>query len=74
MDEKKYEIVEIQVDADVLEELKKVIAPLGLTPEMLAVKFFEFCTDPATQEEAISLLLKWKAELEAEGWKPEGGL
>ena len=27
MDEKKYEIVEIQVDADVLEELKKVIAP-----------------------------------------------
>lgn len=29
MDEKKYEIVEIQVDADVLEELKKVIAPHG---------------------------------------------
>lgn len=41
MDEKKYEIVEIQVDADVLEELKTVIAPLGLTPEMLIVRFFE---------------------------------
>lgn len=39
MDEKKYEIVEIQVDADVLEELKTVIAPLGLTPEMLIRAF-----------------------------------
>ncbi|MCG4610064.1 MULTISPECIES: hypothetical protein [Anaeromassilibacillus] len=72
MDEKKYEIVEIQVDADVLEELKTVIAPLGLTPEMLIVRFFEFCTDPATQEEAVSLLLKWKAELEAESYEPRG--
>ena len=67
MDEKKYEIVEIQVDADVLEELKTVIAP-----EMLIVRFFEFCTDPATQEEAVSLLLKWKAELEAESYEPRG--
>ena len=44
----------------------------GLTPEMLIVRFFEFCTDPATQEEAVSLLLKWKAELEAESYEPRG--
>lgn len=67
MDEKRYELVEIQVDAELLEQLEAVIAPMGLTPEMLAVKFFEFCVDPATQELAISLLLKWKAEQEAEG-------
>ncbi len=53
---------------------KAVIAPMGLTPEMLAVKFFEFCVDPATQELAISLLLKWKAEQEAEGENLGGGL
>ena len=66
MDEKQYELVEIQVDAELLEQLEKIIAPMGLTPEMLIVKFFEFCADPATQELAISLLLKWKAEQEAE--------
>lgn len=74
MDEKQYELVEIQVDAELLEQLEAVIAPMGLTPEMLAVKFFEFCVDPATQELAISLLLKWKAEQEAEGENPEGTL
>ena len=70
MDEKQYELVEIQVDAELLEQLEAVIAPMGLTPEM----FFEFCVDPATQELAISLLLKWKAEQEAEGENPGGGL
>ena len=42
MDEKRYETVEIQIDAELLEQLKKVIAPMGLPPEMLAVQFFEF--------------------------------
>lgn len=74
MDEKRYELVEIQVDAELLEQLEKIIAPMGLTPEMLIVKFYEFCADPATQELAISLLLKWKAEQEAERGKPGGGL
>lgn len=74
MDEKRYELVEIQVDAELLEQLEKIIAPMGLTPEMLIVKFFEFCADPATQELAISLLLKWKAEQEAKRGKPGGGL
>ena len=73
MDEKRYETVEIQIDAELLEQLKKVIAPMGLTPEMLAVQFFEFCVKPATQEQAISLLLKWKAEQEAEDLKSREG-
>ena len=57
-----------------LEQLEAVIAPMGLTPEVLAVKSFEFCVDPATQELAISLLLKWRAEQEAEGENLGGGL
>ena len=74
MDEKRYELVEIQVDAELLEQLEAVIAPMGLTPEMLAVKFFEFCAHAITQALAISLLLKWKAEQEAEGENLGGGL
>ena len=73
MDEKRYETVEIQIDAELLEQLKMVIAPMGLTPEMLAVQFFECCVNSATQEQAISLLLKWKAEQEAEGLKSREG-
>ena len=74
MGERRYEIVEIQVDAELLEQLEAVIAPMGLTLEILIVKFFEFCVNPATQEQAISLLLKWKAEQEAEEENPGGGL
>ena len=62
------------MDAEVLELLEMLIALMVMTPEMLIVKFFEFCADPATQELAISLLLKWKAEQEAEGENLGGGL
>ena len=74
MGERRYEIVEIRVDAELLEQLEAVIAPMGLTIETLIVKFFEFCVDPSTQEQATSLLLKWKAEQEAERENPIGGL
>lgn len=72
MDKRRYVGVEIQVDEEVLEQLKMVISPMGLTPETLAVKFIEFCTDPATREQAMSMLLEWKAEMEEEGWEPGG--
>ena len=74
MDEKRYELVEIQVDAELLEQLEAVIAPMGLTPEMLIVKFFEFCADPATQKLAISLLLKSTPHPDAAGEKLGGPL
>ena len=56
MDEKRYETVEIQIDAELLEQLKKVIAPMGLTPEMLAVQFFEFCVNPDVYKRQIFIL------------------
>lgn len=74
MDEKRYELVEIQVDAELLEQLEAVIAPMGLTPEMLAVKFFESASIPLLRSWPSSLLLKWKAEQEAEGENLGGGL
>ena len=59
MREAKYETVEIMVDAELLEQLKPIIEPMGLTPESLAVQFIEWCVAPETQNEAISLLIKW---------------
>ena len=64
MREAKYETVEIMVDAELLEQLKPIIEPMGLTPESLAVQFKEWCVAPETQNEAISLLIKWKEEME----------
>ena len=64
MREAKYETVEIMVDAELLEQLKQIIEPMGLTPEILAVQFIEWCVAPETQNEAISLLIKWKEEME----------
>ena len=64
MREAKYETVEIMVDAELLEQLKPIIEPMGLTPERLAVQFIEWCVAPETQNEAISLLIKWKEEME----------
>ncbi len=61
-----YETVEVEVDAILLEQLKQVIEPMGLTPEELIVQFFYWCVNPDTQEEAIAWLKKAKAELEAE--------
>ena len=40
MDEKRYELVEIQEDAQLLEQLEAEIAPKGLTQEIVAVMFF----------------------------------
>lgn len=64
--EPEYETVEVEVDAILLEQLKQVIEPMGLTPEELIVQFFYWCANPDTQEEAIAWLKKAKAELEAE--------
>ena len=38
--------------------------PYGLTPEEAAVQFFKYCADPKTQDHAIKLLKRWKAEQE----------
>lgn len=60
--EPEYETVEIEVDSIVLEQLKEIITPMGLTPEELIVQFFKWCVNPDTQEEAISWLKKAKEE------------
>lgn len=51
------EVIEIEVDADLLEQVTRIIEPLGLTPERLIQLFFEWLVNPNTQAEAIAWLL-----------------
>lgn len=63
MTDAKMELVEIEVDADLLEQLKAVITPMGITPEMLIVRFFEWCVAPETRDDAMAWLLKHKEDV-----------
>ena len=51
------EIIEVEIDADLLEQLNLIIEPMGLTPEHLIQRFFAWCANPETQAEAIAWLL-----------------
>lgn len=51
------EIIEIEVDAELLEQVNRTIEPLGLTPKRLIQLFFEWLVNPDTQAEAIAWLL-----------------
>ena len=51
------EIIEIEVDAELLEQVNRTIEPMGLTPKRLIQLFFEWLVNPDTQAEAIAWLL-----------------
>lgn len=57
------ETVVVQIDADLLEQLTQIITPMGLTPEMLIVRFFEWCVSPDTKDEAMAWLLRHKEDM-----------
>lgn len=54
--------ITIEIDTELLAQVTEVLKPYGLTPEAATVRFFEYCTNPRTQEQAIELLKQWKAE------------
>ena len=56
--------ISVEVDSELLEQLNAIIAPMGLTPEMLFARFLEWCVAPETRGEAMAWLLKCKEELE----------
>lgn len=51
------EIIEIEVDAELLEQVNRIIEPMGLTAERLIQLFFEWLVNPDSQAEAIAWLL-----------------
>lgn len=62
MDEKKWEVVEIEIDDDTKRQLEELIAPMGLTIERLVQLFFEWLVNPETTEEAVAWLKNAIAE------------
>ena len=63
MAKKDEDLVEIQVDSELLDQVKALIAPLGLSPEELVVRFMEYCANPETQGEAMANLRRWQGEI-----------
>ena len=51
------EIIEIEIDVGLLEQVNRIIEPMGLIPERLIQLFFEWLVNPDTQAEAIAWLL-----------------
>ena len=51
------EIIEIEVDAELLEQVNRIIEPMGLTPKRLIQLLFEWLVNPDTRAEAIAWLL-----------------
>ena len=60
--EHEYETIEVEVDKVVLDAVKEIITPMGLTPEELIERFFWWLVDPDTREEAIAWILRAKEE------------
>ena len=60
MDVHKMVEIQIEIDADLLEQLNKVIEPMGITPEWLAEQFIYFCADPNNKERVKEILLDCK--------------
>ena len=56
------EFIEIEVDSEVLDQLRAMLATMGSSPEELVARFVEYCTDPETQAEAIACLRRWQGE------------
>lgn len=57
------ELLKIEVDADLLEQVRELTARMETTPEDIVRQFLEWCVNPETMEEAKAWLLKHKNDL-----------
>ena len=49
----------IEIDDDLLKQLKEILTPMGLTPEFVAEQFIHFCADPKNAVIVRSLFDDW---------------
>lgn len=47
------EVLEVQIDSELLDRVREIVAPMGLTPEDLIRQFFHWCVDSSTADEAV---------------------
>lgn len=60
--EQKDNIVEIKVDAALIQQLVAIITPMGLSPEALIQRLYEWISNPETRNEAVAWILNSKEE------------
>ena len=56
------EEIKIEIDEELLEQLNRIIQPLGWTSESLAEQFLRFCADPKNYDEVKAFFDKCKEE------------
>lgn len=52
-------VICIEIDDDLLKQLKEILTPMGLTPEFVAEQFIRFCADPKNAVLVRSLFDDW---------------
>lgn len=62
MSEKEMVTITVEIEEELLEQARAILAPLGLTPEDALRMFIEFCGDPKNEEAAIAMIKGWLAE------------
>ncbi len=62
MSEKEMVTITVEIEEELLEQARAILAPLGLTPEDALRMFIEFCGDPKNEEAAITMIKGWLAE------------
>jgi len=58
-----YEVIEIQVDASLMAEVDKLLAPIGLSPVGILEDFFKWFTNPLYRDDVVAWFLETKALL-----------
>lgn len=58
------ELVHVEVEQELLDQLKELITPMGLTPERVIQKFLKWCANSNSRDEAVAYLTKLKNEAE----------
>ena len=54
--------ISVEIDNELLEQARAVLAPLGLTPEDALRMFIEFCGDPRNEEAPKAMIKRWLEE------------
>ena len=49
----------VEIDEELLKQLKEILSPMGLTPEFVAEEFIRFCADPDNIIAVRALFSEW---------------
>ncbi len=62
MNQKNLVTIEVEIDDELLKQVRAILQPLGLTPEDALRIFIEFCGDSKNEEVGKEMILRWIEE------------